>query len=471
MRDSFAIGYRPASKLAHCMAVVQMAAMPRKARKKPESATLLGRVFSNTVWLLGGKGFGAICSLIYLGILTRSLGVKGFGHFSLIFGTSQALIALAGFQTWRVAVRYGAGHVHRKDWNAFGRLGMLCGFLDVMGALLGCLIAYLAFYQFSDTLDLNRKLIDTGFWFNIAAVWAVVSAPTGIVRALDRFDVAVYVEALVPLLRLLAAVTIWLTEPSLARFLFAWAAIDLLEAAAYWAMAKYLCPQAIRLRNLGGWREALEENPGIGRFFLITYAGGTLDAITRNGPLLAVGFFVGTSAAGIYRLAHQLAQGLSKLSTLLTRAVYAEIARARVVAKAAEFRKLALQTARIAGGSGVLVVTLAVLLGETLVVLLGGEAFRVTHVILVPLVIAASLELAGVPFEPVLHSAGKARQSLLARLLGVCVLISTVLLLVETYKGQGAAWGVVIGAIVNYIAIGIMARRTLRQLDYETDQT
>jgi O-antigen/teichoic acid export membrane protein len=446
-----------------------MAAMVGKARNKQQSATLLGRVFSNVVWLLGGKGFGAICSLVYLGILTRSLGVKGFGHFSLIFGTSQALIALAGFQTWRVVVRYGAEHVHKKDWGAFGRLGMLCGLLDVVGAIVGCGVAYLAFYQFADALDLNRKLIDTAFWFNIAAVWAVVSAPTGIVRALDRFDVAVYVEAMVPLLRLGAAVAIWLNEPSLAKFLLAWAIIDLMETAAYWAMAKVLCPEAVQLRNLKGWRQALAENPGVGRFFMITYAGATLEAITRHGPLLAVGFFVGTSAAGIYRLAHQLAQGLSKFSSLLTRAVYAEVARARVVAKAADFRKLALQTARIAGASGALVVTLAILLGEQLVVLLGGEAFRITQVILVPLVLAASLELAGVPFEPVLHSAGRARQSLIARTLGVAALSVAVLLLVEEHEGVGAAWGVVIGSLVNYLVMGLMARRTLRQLDYETE--
>lgn len=445
-----------------------MAAMPGKARKKQQSATLLGRVFNNVIWLLGGKGFGAICSLIYLGILTRSLGVKGFGHFSLIFGTSQALIAIAGFQTWRVVVRYGAEHVHKKDWGAFGRLGMLCGMLDVLGAVVGCVIAYVAFYHFADALDLNRKLIDTAFWFNIAAVWALVSAPTGIVRALDRFDVAVYVEALVPLLRLGAAIAIWMNEPTLAKFLIAWAVIDLLEAAAYWIMAKMLCPEAIHLRNLIGWRAALDENPGVGRFFMITYAGATLEAITRHGPLLAVGFFVGTSAAGLYRLAHQLAQGLSKFSSLLTRAVYAEVARARVVAKASDFRKLALQTARIAGASGALVVTLALLLGEQLVVTLGGEAFRVTHLILVPLVLAASLELAGVPFEPVLHSAGRARQSLMARAVGVTALIIAVLLLVEEYEGVGAAWGVVIGSLIIYVIMGLMARRTLRQLDYET---
>ena len=284
--------------------------MPPKARKRPMPQSLLGRMLTNTIWLVGGKGFGAVCSLLYLAILTRSLGIKGFGHFSLIFGTSQALVAIAGFQTWRIVVRYGAEYVHTRNWAAFGRLSMLCGLLDVLGAVLGTVIAWVVFYRFSDALEINPTLIDTAFWFNVAALWALVSAPTGIVRALDRFDAATYVEAIVPIGRLLAAVAIWLTGPSLIRFLIAWAVIDLIEALLYWLLARRLAPEAINWRVMRGWRQALQENVGIVRFFLVTFATASVDAAIRNGPLLAVGYFAGTKAAGLFRLAQQLSQGL-----------------------------------------------------------------------------------------------------------------------------------------------------------------
>ncbi|WP_156495467.1 lipopolysaccharide biosynthesis protein [Croceicoccus estronivorus] len=426
--------------------------------------SLLGRMFANTVWLLGGKGFGAICSLLYLAILTRSLGLKGFGHFSLIFGTAQALIAIAGFQTWRVVVRYGAEHVHAKNWDAFGRLGMLCGVLDAIGAVMGCGIAWVVFYQFSDALDLNKSLVDTAFWFNVAAIWALVSAPTGIVRALDRFDVAVYVEAVVPIGRLAAATAIWLTDPTLMKFLIAWAVIDLLEAAAYWIMARYLAPQSVGFRHLRHWRLALSENEGIIRFFGITYANATLEAAKRNGPLLAVGFFAGTKAAGLYRLAQQLSQGLSKLSTLLTRSVYAEIARARVAAQADEFRKLAMQTSLIAGLAGALVVAIALIVGKQLMGLIGGDAFRAGYAVMVPLTIAASFELASVAFEPVLHSTGRARHALLAQAAALTALVIALLALVHPFEAVGIAWAVAIGGAVFYLSMGGMAHRALRLL-------
>lgn len=431
-------------------------------RDRRENASPLGRILQNTAWLLGGKGFGAVCGIIYLAIQTRTLGLKDFGHFSLIFGTAQALVAIAGFQTWRVVVRYGSEHVHAQDWEKFGRLGMLCGVLDALGAVMGCGLAAILIYGFAHVLELNPNYIDVAFWFCCGSLWALVSAPTGIVRALHRFDMAVYVEAIVPAGRLVAALTIWMTGPTVGRFLFAWAAIDILEAVLYWSMARYLCPQAVRLSNLGKWRQALRENPGIVRFFMVTYAGSTMEAMMKNGPLLAVGAWVGTRSAGLYRLASQLSQALTKLSSLLARSVYAEVARARVASEAAEFRKLALQTSAIAGLGGLVVVALVLVAGRQLLVLIGGDDFQRGAAILLPLAIAASFDLGSVAFEPVLHTTGKARLSLLARVFAIVGLMIGLVFYIHIGP-SGAAWAVAQGSAVSYLVMGTMAWRTLRK--------
>jgi O-antigen/teichoic acid export membrane protein len=294
------------------------------------------------------------------------------------------------------------------------------------------------------------------FWFCCAMLWALVSAPTGIVRALDRFDMAVYVEALVPICRLSAALLIWWTGPSVERFLIAWAVIDLLEAAAYWLMARWLCPEAVRISHLREWRLVTREHPGIFRFAGITYVTAALEAVVRYGPLLAVGALVGTRAAGLYRLAAQLSQALSKLSTLLTRSVYAEVARARVANTAQEFRKLAVQTSILAGVAGAVVVGIAVAVGGKLLKLIGGADFSGGGKILIPLTIAASFELASVAFEPVLHSTGLARYALMARLAAV-VALGAALLAFQDYGGQGVAWAVAVGGAVSYLALGLFA--------------
>jgi len=428
---------------------------------RAKSTTPLARILANTAWLIGGKGFGALCSIAYLAILTRTLGLEGFGHFSLIFGTAQALVALAGFQTWRVVVRYGAAHVHARDWPAFGRLGMLAGALDALGATSGCLLAAIVFFGFAPLLDIDSGYVVPAFLFCCAQLWALVSAPTGMVRALNQFRMAVYVEAVVPVGRLLGALALWLTGPEVERFLFVWALVDLIEAAFYWAMAKRLCPEAVHLRYLKGYHQALRENPGLWRFFMVTFVGATLDALTKNGPLLIVGGVIGTRAAGVYRLASQLSQALGKFSTLLTRAVYAEVSRARVASSAQEFRHLAAQTSLIAGAGGIVVVVVALLFGQSLLGLIGGEEFEGGVAILVPLALAASFDLANVAFEPVLHSMGQAQRSLTARFVALGVLAIGMALLI--HRGPaGAAWAVALAAAALCVTLGIMALLALR---------
>lgn len=421
----------------------------------------LQRILANTAWLLGGKGFGALCGLAYLAILTRSLGVEGFGHFSLIFGAALAISGVSGVQSWRTVVRYGAEHVHEKAWDRFGRLGFFCGLLDVGGAILGCAIAFVMIYGFGSLLDIDSEHADQAFWFCCGMSWALVSAPTGIVRAMQRFDTAVYVEAMVPIGRLLAALLILAIGPTIGRFLIAWVIVDMIEATLYWAAARRLAPDAVRLHHFGEWRRALEENPGLLRFFLLSHLTVTLDAIVRFGPLLAVGGLVGTASAGLYRLASQITQALGKLSMLLTRVVYSEVSHTRVTRGAAAFRKLTLQTSLVAALAGAVVIALALFAGGPLLVLIGGEEFRRAATILLPLAIAASLDLASVAFEPVLHASGRPGQALLARAVTVVVL-ATGLFVVGHGGAEEIGWAIAVATAAGYAVTALLASRAIR---------
>ncbi len=432
----------------------------------PAAQSTARRILRNTAWLLGGKGFGGLCSIIYLAILSRSLGVKHFGHFSLIFGTAQALVAIAGFQTWQSVVRYGASYVHDKDWPRFARLAMLCGLIDAFGSVLGCAIAVVVFLGFASGLSLNPAYVTMALVFNCALMWGRVSAPTGIMRALNRFDMAVYVEALVPVGRLFAAAFIWWWGPSVERFLFAWAAIDIASALAYWVMALRLIPGASPFLALRHWRQAWRENPGVGHFLMATSGSSTLDAVYKQGPLLAVGYFLGTTPAGLYRLADQLAQGFSKLSTLIARAIYPEVNRARVADSAAKFRRMVKRINQIAALAGGFVVLVAIAIGAKLLGLIGGEAFERGGAVLVPLAIAASFGLASVSFEPVLHSTGRARLALVGRVFAVLAL-GVAILAFNHFGAIGIAWAVCCAAAVNYAALGTMAWRALRLMPHE----
>jgi len=424
----------------------------------------IASILRNFAWIIGGKGFGAICSLVYLAILSRSLGLKDFGHFSLIFGIAQALVAIVGFQTWQTLVRYGAGFVKSGDWPRLGRLAWICGSIDVLGAVTGCCIACVIFIGFAEILELNRDFVNMGLAFNCALMWSRMTTPVGIVRVLDRFDIGSYVEAIVPAGRLLASLVIVLSGPSVGKFLLAWAIFDVLSGLIFWVAAWRLVPRALHRDHFGHWSQTVEENPGIVRFFATTLASSSLDSLYKQGPLLAVGYFMGTSAAGLYRLADQLAQGISRFAALIPRVVFPEFAKAQAGGNMGEgeFRDLARKVVLMTGGAGALVVVVALLFGQQLLELVGGDEFASGRFILLPIAIGASFELAAVAFEPLLFSTGHAGRALVVRLLSLVVLAAAVLLLLP-YGPVGVGWAVAAGLFAAYLAMSLSVWQLLRQ--------
>ena len=425
------------------------------------------KILENLAWLLGGKGFAAVCSLAYLALLARSLGLKDFGHFSLIFATGQLLCALATFETWQTLVRFGAEPVRRRDWAEFGKIAWLCGSIDVFGALTGCMVAAVIYYGFGSLLELNQEFVDMAFAFNCAMLLARMTTPTGIVRVLDRFDIGTYVEAVMPAGRLMAAIVILFAGPSVARFLFAWAFIDLFVGALYWFAAFRLAPEALRWRNAPNPIKALREAKDLRRFFGITYGASSLDAVTRQGPLLAIGYFLGTSAAGLYRLADQLALGVARVSNMIARAALPEFVMASVTVSAEKFGALVKQVTILASVGGIIVVLLALVAGKHVMLLMGGENFLAAADILIPVAIAASLGLAAVAFEPLLYSTPHAKYPLIIRIIGAFILAAAILLVHEggvlVIAWAVAGWAAVVSAMMG--AATWMALRSLPGAD------
>lgn len=417
-------------------------------------------ILRNFGWILGGKGFGAIASLAYLAVLTRTLGLEDFGQFALIFGFSQAIIAFVSFQSWQIIVRFGTVSTLAANWSSLGRLIGLCSTLDIAAAIVGCLIAYLVCYQFAYALNISPELLDICFLFTCALLWARMSTPSGVVRLMNRFDIGTYVEAIVPFGRLVGAIIVAFTVATVERFLLLWAIIDLCAMVLYWWSAYRLAPTSFAKNNLKNLRMALEEHNGVIRFSAVTYASATIDTAMRQGPLLFVGATLGTESAGIYRIADQLAQGISKASVFAARAIFPDLSAMHhaegTLAVSKAVRKLTLAAVM----SGLLLTLIAWIVGSTLISIIGGSEYKAAASVLIPLVIAASIELAAVAFEPMLYATGYATRALAARL-AAGIALATGLSVMTFGDPTLISWAVAFSMGIYFVAIFTAVRSTL----------
>jgi O-antigen/teichoic acid export membrane protein len=401
---------------------------------------------------------GSVLSIVYLAILARTLGVAGFGQFALVFGMAQGIMQFTSFQSWRIVVRYGAGHLAAGDRDAFARLAIFATLLDGAAALIGCAIAALAVYMAAPHFGWDREVVRYAVGYAWVMLLAVRSAPMGILRAHDRFRDSAGGDATTPVMRFFGALVVLLVGPSVERFLIAWAVAEIATAMAYWWLALRTGPFAGRRR----WSLSRigEENPGIVRFAWLTNLGSTLTAAQQQLPLLAVGLYAGEAAAGLFRLAHQLGQAMQRLADMLARALFAEQARTHASDGRDAGRILHARISRLVWAAGGLIVLGVLALGYPALLLLGGRAFVAAYPLLILLGIAAALEFVVVGYEPLLLAEGRAGLALAIRAATVAILVAGLAWLVPREADIGAGLSMVAAALAAMLLwrLGAIAR-------------
>ena len=421
--------------------------------------TRLRALAGNLSWLLASNGLMAALSLIYLGLLTRTLGIVDFGRFSLITGAAQMLAMLVSFETWKIVVQYGLRHAEANDQPALARLLKASMAAELASAAAGIVIVALALLA-SPALGLPHRLLPYAALFAIAQLLSLRSTPTGILRLKDRYGRGALADSVQPLGRLFGTLAMLAFWPSIEGFLIAYAIAEIATALVCWWLALRLTDIAQLRRTHFDRHAALAENPGLLAALWSTNVQASL--ASRQVPLLVVGSHDGPAAAGAFRLALQLANALAKLATLVMRAAFPEIVRTVSAVTRERFWALAGRIALAGFAGAVLVFLLVLLLGKPLLVLIGGSDFGVAYVLLIWLASAGCVEIAAAAFEPILFSIRRAGTVITARAAAVIVQLGAMAILIPALGARGASISVLIGALLFGIFLAIGLRRAAR---------
>ncbi|WP_380876416.1 teichoic acid transporter [Sphingomonas sp. DBB INV C78] len=406
----------------------------------------LRAILLNTGWMLGGKGFGAVLSLIYIAIVTRSLGLEGFGQFALALGVGQATATFVTFQSWQIIVRYGMPLLHDHRTDALARLVRFTITLDVAAALAGVALATLGTLLLANHFGWTQSFAWQAIGTSAVLVLSTHWTPVGVLRLHDRFATAAACDSVTAIVRCGGAIAVWLIHPSVIAYLAVWAAAEALTALAYWIAAHKVQPFRWPRAK---WHEMLAENPGIGRYSVVTNLSSSLGVGGKELAALIIGLVITPAAAGSFRLAQQLAQGLAKLSQILARAIFPELVRSGTAAGEDEFDALLARTLRLTAIGGGIVFALLLLIGRPVIGLIAGPEFHGAYPVLLALGTAAAVDFAAVGFEPALVAMGRADLSLKLRIISTIILIVLIAILPVYFGVIGAGVGVLIASIIS----------------------
>lgn len=433
------------------------------AKAGASAPSAFGRALRNVGWLLTGKGVGAVLSLVYLALATRSLGPVKFGQFALILSIGQAVAALVGFQTWQVVIRFGMPHLKSGRVDALGRLVRFCAALDLLAALIGCALAWAGIFLMSARLGWSPQIVYEAILFCFILLLSVRTTAVGVLRLHDRFRTGAIADAVTPIARFVGALAAVLLGASVRGFLIAWAVAEVVTAIAYWSSAHHVAPGL-----LGHWKaadRAPRENPGLWHFAFATNVDATLNVASKQCVVVLVGLVTGPAMAGGYRLAYQLSQALLRVSEMFSRAIFPEFTRAGVGETPHELRRLFRQSTRLALSVGAGICVIVPLAGMPMLQLIAGPTYVGAYPVLVLLGLAAGLEIMSVGFEPVLLGLGRAAAVLRIRVVSVLALIAGVALLMPRFGLAGAGTATLLSASVMLALLLRAALIAVRRMD------
>lgn len=418
--------------------------------------TPLQRIWAHISWIIGGKGYGAALSLIYLAIVTRSLGPEGFGSFSLVLSTTLTLQLLLGFNVWQVLVKYGNQHMETLSHDALARLVRFCTLIDLISACLGIVLVALILWFGRALFGMDADLAQSCFIYAVIFFLSIRNVPRGLLRLRHRFFLGFAAEAVVPTVKFFGALFLWWWGPSVIGFLLMWAAAELASTIVYWILAlrlfKRYHPVANASQSLRAWRE----NQDLPALLVASKIGETAWAVGQQLPVLLVGSLVGVREAGLYRLANQLAQTLVSLSGFLNLASFTEMAALHARDGAARVKPLFWRLTALSLALAVAAYLLLLVLGRPLIDLMSGAAFEGAWPYLQILGAAACFQLVGSICEPLLMAVGHAKRLIAVRLLGTGLLLALILHMTQTMGALGAAWAkLIVDALVLLLVMSV----------------
>ncbi|MEO9599070.1 oligosaccharide flippase family protein [Parasphingorhabdus sp.] len=438
--------------------------MSRKLFTKwAHSEDSLVRVFRNSSWLFSAKGVGAVLSIFYLAILTRTLGVAGFGEFMVIVGAVQVLAAILKLQTWQAVVQFGVPYLLAGQNQAFRKLSAQNFWIELIGGLVACGALWLMLPYGASQFGWSDSIKTAILGYGAIVFLSVRSTPIGILRAQDRFGGNAFGDAIVPIVRFVGAFALFLTTASMTGFLIIWGLSEFISFLVMWLMVWRRHETDHPLRDAS----ASAANPPSRRefvaFLLFTNLAYLVNVIRERLVVVIVGLVVGPAAAGLFRLADQLANSLNRLADVFARPLFAELSRLFAIGQSRKLRALFWRSLRVSAISGGVLFIGLLLLGKNIITLISGPEYLAAFPILLLLGAATIISLSGLGLEPLLQAAGRARNALVARVSGLVALGFLMLIFLPKFGTIGAAWVMLISAILTTGMLFFSSRAAITQ--------
>jgi len=417
-------------------------------------------MLKNTGYLAASRGVAAVASIATLAFAGRGLGLIMFGTLVLITSYAKAASGLSKFQSWQLIVRYG-GRALYGDIEDFKTSTGFAFALDAISGIGGMLVAVAILPLVAGWVGIQPDQLWLGMLYCTLLPVIGAATPTGILRALDRFDLISWQGTLTPISRVLLVLIAYFADAPFVAFVAAWFVTDLAGELYLW----FLAWRELKRRGLlEGIRPTLkpESLPGAWRFAIHVNLNASVQAAWGPIARLVVGGLLGPAGAALFRVASALSDSAAKPADLLGKAFYPEIVRMDLTSK--KPWKLMFRGTVLASAVAALAILILLLGGKPIVSFLFGKEFLGAYDALVILMVVPFISVFSFPLPPMLYALDRPDGPVTARLVGSAVFFLSIAPLSLSWGVVGAAMAFVLGNVTTVSVMVVQLQREYRRV-------
>ena len=417
-------------------------------------------LLKNSGYLAVSRVIAAVASVATMSLAAHALGVLLLGALILITSYAKAVSGIAKFQSWQLVVRYGGRVIHGEVEDFKTSTGFAFA-LDVVSGIGGMLVAVAILPFIATWVGIDKSQLWLAMLYCTLLPTMGAATPTGVLRALDRFDLISWQSTASPIARLILVTIAYFAHASFAGFVAAWYFTDLAGDLYGW----FLGWRELKRRDLlQGIRPTLRPDslPGAWRFAIHVNLNASVQAVWGPIARLVVGGLLGAAGAALFRVASNLADSAGKPADLLAKAFYPEVARMDLSTR--KPWRLMLRGTVFASALAVVSILVLLLAGKPILSFLFGKAFLGAYTPLLILMVVPVISVFSFPLPPMLYALDRPDAPVTARILGSVVFFVSIAPLSWKLGVNGAAIAFVLGNITTAVVMVFQLLREYRRV-------
>lgn len=367
----------------------------------------LRRLVRNASTLIVGNAMQSAIGLASLALTARALGPPDFGKLVIAVAYASIVTQLIGFQSWQAVIRYGTGALARDDTRQFMGIVKTGTVLDLLAAIVASLVALAGVMLGADLIGIDAESRAVALLVSLAIAANIIGTPTALLRIFDRYKLFVVQSLVTSVLKLLLVGAAFLAGGDLWTFALAWVASQVFG---HMLRAGLAVRELVKRRLLASRGQTITAtfrmHPDLARFFLFTNLNSTA-RILRDLDVPILAWLLGPGAAGSFKIARQLAGSLNKIIDPFFVVVYPDLARLHSAGTTSVALSLVRRSALSLGALASALLVVFIIVGEPLMVLVLGEAFRDSFPVTAWCVAGAAIWAFAQPISPMLMVYGR----------------------------------------------------------------